>query len=89
MVEVVLDRPFGPSCGHDDVGTTRGQGLLDAIGDDGPIHQRQHLPTEYLGIKPSEKAKIDCGRKHFKALGDNIHFDVSDSYKNFKEDVVG
>lgn len=45
--------------------------------------------TEYLGIKPSEKAKIDCGRKHFKALGDNIHFDVSDSYKNFKEDVVG
>lgn len=44
--------------------------------------------TEYLGIKASEQAKIDCGRKHFKALGDNIHFDVADTYKNFKTKIV-
>ncbi|KZX12117.1 type III restriction enzyme, res subunit [Methanobrevibacter oralis] len=44
--------------------------------------------TEYLGIKASEQAKIDCGRKHFKALGDDIHFDVADNYENFKTKIV-
>lgn len=44
--------------------------------------------TEYLALRPSEQAKIDCGRKHFEALGTNVHFDVADTYEKFKTDVV-
>lgn len=44
--------------------------------------------TEYKGIKDTEQAKIDCGRKHFEALGTNVHFDVADTYEKFKTDVV-
>ena len=36
----------------------------------------------------SEIAKIKCGRKHFEALGTNVHFDVADTYEKFKTDVV-
>ena len=44
--------------------------------------------TEYKGIRDTEQAKINCGRKHFLALGDNVHFDVADTYEKFKTDVV-
>ena len=44
--------------------------------------------TEYKGIKDTEQAKIDCGRKHFEALGTDVHFEVADTYDKFKTDVV-
>ena len=44
--------------------------------------------TEYKGIKDTEQAKIDCGRKHFEALGTDVHFDVADTYEKFKTNVV-
>lgn len=40
-------------------------------------------------ITPVEQAKIDCARKHFKAIsGDNIVYDVVDSYKSLLEKVM-
>ena len=36
-------------------------------------------------LRPSERAKINCGIKHFKALGNQIKFEVTDSYENFKK----
>ena len=44
--------------------------------------------TEYLALRPTEQAKINCGRKHFEALGTNVHFDVADTYEKFKTDIV-
>ena len=44
--------------------------------------------TDYLALRPTEQAKIKCGRKHFEALGTNVHFDVVDTYEKFKTDVV-
>ena len=44
--------------------------------------------TEYLALRPTEQAKIKCGRKHFEALGTNVKFDVADTYEKFKTDVV-
>lgn len=44
--------------------------------------------TEYLALRPTEQAKINCGRKHFKALESNVHFDVADTYEIFKTDIV-
>lgn len=44
--------------------------------------------TEYKGIRDTEQAKIDCGRKHFKALDTNVHFDVADTYETFKTKIV-
>ena len=35
-------------------------------------------------LRPSEKAKIDCGRKHFKALDSGVEFTAADSYERFK-----
>jgi len=39
-------------------------------------------------LRPSEQAKIDCGRKHFKALGENIGFTVADKFDSFMDRVV-
>ncbi len=33
-------------------------------------------------LRDSEKAKIDCGRKHFKALGEDTKYLVTDNYNN-------
>ena len=67
-VEVVLDRPLGPSRDHDDVGAPRGQGLLDAIGDDGPIHQRQHLLGYFLGHGKETGPQARDGEKALRHL---------------------
>lgn len=32
--------------------------------------------------RPSEEFKIECGRRHFKALGTGIQYDVTSSFKN-------
>ena len=36
-------------------------------------------------LRPSEQAKIDCGREHFRALGSDVDFRVSNKYSNFSE----
>ena len=45
--------------------------------------------TDYLGLRPTEQAKIDCGRKHFEAIGENVGLEVAKDYKGFKEEIVG
>ncbi len=39
-------------------------------------------------LRPSEQAKIDCGRKHFKALDENVDFTVADKFDIFMDKVV-
>ncbi len=39
-------------------------------------------------LRPTEQAKIDCGREHFKALGTDVGFTVANSYENFSEKVL-
>lgn len=40
-------------------------------------------------ITPTEQAKIDCAREHFKAIsGNNVVYDVVDSYKTLLEKVM-
>jgi type III restriction enzyme len=34
-------------------------------------------------LRPTEQAKIDCGREHFKALGTDVGFTVANSYETF------
>ena len=44
---------------------------------------------ESLNLKPLEKAKIDCARLHFKAIsGDNIKYDVVDTYDHLMDIVA-
>jgi type III restriction enzyme len=40
-------------------------------------------------LRPIEKAKIDCGREHFKALGDSVDFTVADNFETFMDKVAG
>ena len=40
-------------------------------------------------LRPIEKAKIDCGREHFKALGDSVDFAVADNFDTFMDKVAG
>jgi len=39
-------------------------------------------------IRPTEQAKIDCGKKHFEALGTGIEFTKADTFDNFMSQVV-
>lgn len=34
-------------------------------------------------LRPVEQAKIDCGAKHFEALGQDVHFAMADSFDSF------
>ena len=44
---------------------------------------------ETLSLKPVEKAKIDCAKKHFKAIsGDEVKYDVVDTYENLMNKVM-
>lgn len=40
-------------------------------------------------LRPLEKAKIDCGREHFKALDVKVDFTVADNFKTFMDRVAG
>lgn len=40
-------------------------------------------------LRPIEKAKIDCGREHFKALGETVGFTVADNFDTFMDKVAG
>lgn len=35
-------------------------------------------------LRPTEQAKIDCGKAHFEALGTNVDFAVANSYDSFE-----
>ena len=35
-------------------------------------------------LRPTEKAKIKCGKAHFDALGTDIVMEVADSYGSFE-----
>lgn len=39
-------------------------------------------------IRPTEQAKIDCGKKHFEALDTGIEFTKADTFDNFMSQVV-
>lgn len=39
-------------------------------------------------LRPTEKAKIDCGKKHFGSLGTGVTFEDVDSFKKFIEEKV-
>lgn len=44
--------------------------------------------TNYLNLRDSESIKIKCGKKHFEALGQDIKFDVTKDFRNFKSKHV-
>lgn len=39
-------------------------------------------------LRPAEQAKIDCGQKHFSALGEKVGFAVADRFETFMDRVV-
>ncbi len=44
--------------------------------------------TMFDALRPKESAKIDCGKKHFEALGTEVAFEDVDSFKEFIEEKV-
>lgn len=38
-------------------------------------------------LRPSEQAKIKCGKKHFKALGSDVELEVTNSYEDLKSSI--
>ena len=40
--------------------------------------------TNYFDLRDRESIKIKCGKKHFEALGQDIKFDVTKDFRNFK-----
>lgn len=36
-------------------------------------------------LRPAEKAMIDCGREHFKALGSDVEFTIADRFGTFMD----
>jgi type III restriction enzyme len=44
--------------------------------------------TEEINLKGVERAKIECAKKHFKAIsGDKVKFDVTDSFEDLKKKI--
>ncbi len=39
-------------------------------------------------LRPTESAKIECGKKHFEALGTDVNFENIDSFEEFIEEKV-
>lgn len=39
-------------------------------------------------LRPTEKAKIECGKEHFKALGDDAQFIKADSFDSFEDQAL-
>ena len=44
--------------------------------------------TEGKDLRPTDLAKIQCGEKHFEALGNDVKFTKVDSFQRFTERVV-
>jgi type III restriction enzyme len=57
-------------------------------------HEKLYFVVESKGsmfaedIRPSEQAKIDCGKKHFEALDTGVEFTKADTFNNFMSQVV-
>jgi type III restriction enzyme len=51
------------------------------------IETKGTLSWEFL--RPTEKGKIECGKKHFEALGDDIRLEVANSYDSFVDVITG
>jgi len=52
------------------------------------VYSQECLEGNFVGtdaLRPAEQAKIDCGREHFKALGNDVEFTVANSYDSFVE----
>jgi type III restriction enzyme len=55
--------------------------------------ERLYFVVESKGImftdalRPTEQAKIDCGREHFKALGTDVRFMVANNYTTFSDKI--
>ena len=47
------------------------------------VESKGSLVTDAL--RPTEQAKIDCGREHFKALDTDVEFTVANNYRSFSE----
>ncbi len=39
-------------------------------------------------LRPTEKGKIDCGKEHFRAIGQDVHFKVANKFDAFMGEVV-
>ena len=44
--------------------------------------------TTFDALRPTESAKIKCGKKHFEALGNEVTFEDVDDFKEFIEDRI-
>ena len=38
-------------------------------------------------LRPTEQAKIDCGREHFKAMGNDVEFALANNYETFTAEL--
>lgn len=47
------------------------------------VETKSNLFTDAL--RPAEQAKIDCGKEHFKALGNDVEFRVDNSFEGFSQ----
>lgn len=39
-------------------------------------------------LRPAEKARIDCGKKHFNALDNGVKFSVKNTFEEFSREYV-
>jgi type III restriction enzyme len=63
--------------------------LIDADGKDKLYFVLEtKADTMFDAMRPKESAKIDCGKKHFEALGTEVAFEDVDSFKEFIEEKV-
>lgn len=44
--------------------------------------------TMFDALRPTESAKIKCGRKHFEALGNDVAFEAIDNFEEFIEEKI-
>ena len=50
------------------------------------IETKGSISWEFL--RAVEKGKIECGKKHFKSLGDDIELEVADDFDRLRDVVV-
>ncbi|MDQ6991501.1 MAG: hypothetical protein Q9M11_07185 [Mariprofundaceae bacterium] len=55
----------------------------------GNAQARRIAQTPFTGtLRPTEKAKIDCGKAHFKAIGEDVSFTVANKFDEFIGEVL-
>ena len=40
--------------------------------------------TNFMDLRDKESIKIQCGKKHFQAIGADVCFDVTKTFRDFK-----